>query len=126
LNLKWTIIRVCIAPIVLVLTSIISMDAMAIGQSCMSVVLSYLAWRFILKKLINLSLREYLSSVKDSFFIALTIIVITIILYKHASFAFDWINVVVFGLLYFILCFGISFRFSKRSRFLIHDFKRNY
>jgi O-antigen/teichoic acid export membrane protein len=124
LNFKWTIIRVCINSIVLIIASFISLDALAMGQSLLGIIFVFLTWLFILKRLINFSFREYFSSFCFSLFFALLICLIIAFIHKYIlSIESNVMTFIICGILYFTVYIYFSISLNKNIKDLIQIFK---
>jgi O-antigen/teichoic acid export membrane protein len=62
LDFRWTIIRSIITPIAIFLASFYSMNAVIIGQIIIGLIGFFYTWKYIINKLIFLSLSDYIKS----------------------------------------------------------------
>ncbi|MDR2409351.1 MAG: MOP flippase family protein [Bacteroidales bacterium] len=122
LNFKWTVVRTIANPAVIVLTSLISLDALATGQSILGAIFIYLIWLVILWKLIQVSWREYFSSFHCSFILALIAGAVTKILSAIISTKSYVINLFIWGSVFLIFYYLLSILYNKKSREIIQPF----
>ena len=120
LNFKWTIIRTCTSPLILIITSFISLDALAVGQSALSAIFLYLSWLFILNKLIKISWKEYCASFKTSLILAVSLAIIIRMLYSHISFKSEMVNIILYGTIFFCIYLTVSYLVNKNIKTSIH------
>jgi O-antigen/teichoic acid export membrane protein len=114
LNFKWTVVRTIVNPVVIIITSLISIDALAVGQSILRIVFLYLMWLVILWKLIQISWSEYCSSFKISLIITLITGTITKIFSNIIFTDSPIFNLFIFGTLFSGLYLCISWSFSRK------------
>jgi O-antigen/teichoic acid export membrane protein len=126
LNFKWTVVRTVINPVVTVITSLISLDALATGQSLLGIIFIYLMWLMILWKLIQIAWREYFSSFQCSLILALIAGTVTKIFSEIVSIKSDIINLFIFGSVFFISYYILSILYNKKSREIIQPFIPKY
>lgn len=122
LNFKWTVVRTIANPVVIIITGLISLDALATGQSILGAIFTYLIWLVILWKLIQISWREYFSSFHRSFILALTVGGVIKIFSEIISTKSDVINLCLFGSVFLISYYLLSILYNKKSREVIQPF----
>ena len=123
LNFKWTIVRVCINPLVIIFTCFISLEALAIGQSALGTVFLFLSWLFILNKLTKISWKGYYTAFIKSLILSVTLALIVWLLYIYIHVKSDIINLILYAILFFGTYFILSYLFNKNIKESIHFFK---
>lgn len=122
LNFKWTIIRVCLNPVILIISGLVSIEAVAISQSILGIVFLYLLWLFIIRRLIKITWDIYFYSLKKPLFIAIIIISISKASYEIFAITSPIVNLVIFGSFFFLFYLVVSYFFNKPTILFAQEF----
>lgn len=113
ISFYWTLVRLTISPIIVFITCMISIKAVAYGQDILAILFFYLFWKFVISKLVSISFKEYFALVWPTLFIAVLCILLGKATMNMISFESPTIELLVYGGMFSVSYLGLSWLFNK-------------
>lgn len=123
LDFHWTIIRVILTTITVIITSFISINSVVIGQIIVSLFGFYYVWKYIIYKIINLEFPDYIKSFFKSFVLAIITILILycVVNGNYFNIKNELYQLVVYGLLFISVYIVLLSLIMKKD---LHNYKK--
>lgn len=127
LDFKWTIVRVIITPLIVFFAAHFSLNAVIAGQILISVFGFFYVWKFIINRIIPLSLIDYFKLFKKSGIISLTAILMfySLVHNNYLKLNNEFIQLFVYGGVFIIFYIIVLYFFSKKDVIKYIAFYRN-
>lgn len=116
LDFMWTIIRVLATIVITIMLSKISIEAVVIGQLLLSVLGFFYIFRFIVNKIIRVSIVEYFSSFSKELFVGVIALLVSPILNLNLlSINSILLRIIVYGILFMLIYIIAILMFDKTN-----------
>ncbi|GHT67124.1 teichuronic acid biosynthesis protein TuaB [Bacteroidia bacterium] len=128
ISFRYVIIRCIVSTIIITITTLYSIQFVAWGQVLLALIMFFIGWKMLLKKLIQLSIFRYLKPFRSIGFISL-IMVISFFVIIHCN-IFDitgpFYQLIIYGII-FVLTYTLLVYFFMRDEvfILIKEFSNN-